>query len=306
MARLARTVVLSSVLIACLGVLCESASAPLTYRVAVSVPNQTRTLLYAEEYGEGPTLLLLHGLGASTFTWRNIVPALARDHRVIALDLKGFGHSEKPFDDRYSASDQAALVAAFIRKRELFDIALIGHSFGGTVSLLTALKFKGEPHRIRRLVIIDAPAVRQNFSDVAQLISTPALPDTIMTATPPELLARLLLVYARAPGRTPPEDDIRGYAEPYYDFGSRRAFIATARAILNANKRRKGAHYAAIEQPTLLIWCRRDRIVPLATGRRLERAMPNAELVVLNRCNHLPQDEVPKALLARLQSFLEF
>ncbi|MCK5549815.1 MAG: hypothetical protein KAI41_04725, partial [Hyphomicrobiaceae bacterium] len=81
MARLARTTILSAVLIACLGMLCENASARLAYRIAVSVPGQPRTLLYAEEYGEGPTLVLLHGLGASTFTWRHVLPALARDHR---------------------------------------------------------------------------------------------------------------------------------------------------------------------------------------------------------------------------------
>ena len=286
--------------------LCESASARLAYRIVVSAPGQPRTLLYAEEYGQGPTLLLLHGLGASTFTWRYILPALARDYRVIAIDLKGFGHSDKPFDRKYSAADQAALVAAFIRKRELADVTLIGHSFGGTVALLTALKFNREPSRIGRLVVIDAPALKQNFSDVAELINAPGLPYAAMTATPPELMARLLLGYSRAPGRDASEADIRGYAAPFYDLGSRHAFVATAQAILDANKRRTGTLYRAIQQPTLLVWCRRDRIVPLATGRRLERILPNAELAVLKRCNHLPQDEVPKALLAELRSFLEY
>lgn len=306
MARLARTTVLSAVLIACLGMLCESASARLTYRIAVSVPGQPRTLLYAEEYGEGPTLVLLHGLGASTFTWRHVLSALARDHRVIAVDLKGFGRSDKPLDQRYSAEDQAALVAAFIRKRALFDITLIGHSFGGTVALLTALKLDHGPNRINRLVIIDAPALEQDFPGVAKLVRTPGLPNAVMTATPPELIARLLLGYVRAPGRNASEADIQGYAKPFYDVGSRHAFVATAQAILDANKRQMGAHYRTLQQPTLLVWCRRDRIVPLATGRRLKRLLPNAELAVLNRCNHLPQDEVPKALLAKLQSFLEF
>ena len=306
MARLARTTVLSAVLIACLGMLCENASARLAYRIAVSVPGQPRTLLYAEEYGEGPTLVLLHGLGASTFTWRHVLPALARDHRVIAVDLKGFGRSDKPLDQRYSAADQAALVAAFIRKRALFDITLIGHSFGGTVALLTALKLDHGPNRIDRLVVIDAPALKQNFPGVAEFIRTPGLPYAVMTATPPELIARLLLGYVRAPGRDASQADIQGYAEPFHDPGSRHAFIATARAILDANKSRMGAHYRTIQQPTLLVWCRSDRIVPLATGRRLKRLLPNAELAVLNRCNHLPQDEVPKALLATLHSFLEF
>jgi len=305
MATIARRTVLSALLIACLSMFCGSASARLAYRIAVSTPDQTRTLLHAEEYGQGPTLLLLHGLGASTFTWRHILPALARDHRVIALDLMGFGRSEKLLDRQYSAADQAALVAAFIRKRGLTSVTLIGHSFGGTVALLTALEFKREPDRIARLVVIDAPALKQNFSDVAALLRAPGLTKMIMNAASPEFIAQLLLNFARAPGQHASEADVRGYAAPFYDLGSRHAFIATAQAILDANKLGMGARYRAIQQPTLLVWCRRDRVVPLATGRRLKRLLPNARLVILKKCNHLPQDEVPKALLAKLRSFLD-
>jgi len=118
-------------------------------------------------------------------------------------------------------------------------------------------------------------------------------------------MSRLLLRVVSAPGRAVPERDIRGYAAPYYDLGSRHAFIATAQAILDANTARLGARYRAITQPTLLVWCRRDEIVPLALGRRLLRRLPNARLDVLKRCNHLPQDEVPQALLSRLQAFLD-
>ncbi|MGI9404020.1 MAG: alpha/beta fold hydrolase, partial [Hyphomicrobium sp.] len=84
------------------------------------------------------------------------------------------------------------------------------------------------------------------------------------------------------------------------------AFLATAQAILDANTCPMGTRYPAIQQPTLLVWCRRDRIVPLATGRKLARLLPNARLAILKKCNHLPQDEVPKALLATLQPFLEY
>jgi pimeloyl-ACP methyl ester carboxylesterase len=250
-------------------------------------------------------VLLLHGLGGSTFTWRHIMPALARSHRVIALDLKGFGRSDKPFGGRYTARDQAALVSAFIRKRGLSGVTLIGHSFGGTVALSTALELNAEPGRIARLVVMDAPALNQDFGDTVELINAPGVAHAALTVTPPELMARLLLRYVSAPGRDIPEADIRGYAAPYYDPGSRHAFIATAQAILQSNTRRLGARYRAVRQPTLLVWCRRDAIVPLATGRRLARRLPNARLAVLRRCNHLPQDEVPEALLAKLQSFLE-
>jgi 2-hydroxy-6-oxonona-2,4-dienedioate hydrolase len=65
-----------------------------------------------------------------------------------------------------------------------------------------------------------------------------------------------------------------------------------------------GKAYGAISQPTLLVWCRRDRIVPLATGRRLRRLLPHARLKVLDGCNHLPQDEEPRTLLSTLSGFL--
>ncbi len=251
------------------------------YRIALQAPGQAPTILYAEEYGQGPPILLVHGLGASIFTWRRIVRPLARNHRVIALDLKGFGRSDKRFGTRYSAADQAALVAAFIRKRNLDSLTLVGHSFGGTVALLTALDLRREPWRISRLVVMDAPALYQDFGDGAELLRVPGLPYVAMTLTPPEFMARILLRLVSAPGRAVPERDVRGYAAPFYDLGSRHAFIATAEAIFDANKKSMGARYRAIRQPTLLVWCRRDRIVPLATGRRLARLLPNARLAVL-------------------------
>jgi pimeloyl-ACP methyl ester carboxylesterase len=284
-----------------------SAAEARAYRVALHAPGQEPTILYAEEYGpaHAPPVLLIHGLGASVFTWRHIVHPLARSHRVIALDLRGFGRSDKRFGAHYSAADQAALVAAFIAKRNLAGITLIGHSFGGTVALLTALKLRHEPWRLSRLVIMDAPALKQDFGDAAELLRLPGLSYIAMTITPPELTARVLLHAVSAPGRVVPERDIRGYAAPFYDLGSRHAFIATAQAIFDDNTRTMGARYAAIRQPALLVWCRRDKIVPLATGRRLARRLPKARLAVLGGCNHLPQDEVPGALLATLRPFID-
>jgi len=114
-----------------------------------------------------------------------------------------------------------------------------------------------------------------------------------------------MLRLVSAPGRVVPEADVRGYAAPFYDIGSRHAFIATGQSIVDANGPKMGLAYRKIEQPTLVVWCRRDRIVPLATGRRLVHALPNARLAVLNKCNHLPQDEVPGALLSTLLPFLD-
>jgi pimeloyl-ACP methyl ester carboxylesterase len=299
-----RSTILAGPLLACFDVLSSAAWAGAGYRIALEVPGRPVTALYAEESGEGPPLILLHGLGGSLFTWRHVVATLARSHHVIALDLKGFGQSDKPFDEHYSAADQAALVSAFIRKRGLSGVILVGHSFGGVVALRTARDFAGEPGVITRLVVMDTPALQQDLSDGDWFFSVPGLPYMAMAVTPPEFMTRMMLRLVSAPGRVVPESDVRGYAAPFYDLGSRHAFIATGQSIIDTNGPKMGLAYRRIEQPTLIVWCRRDRIVPVATGRRLARVLPNAQLAILNKCNHLPQDEVPRALLSTLLPFL--
>jgi pimeloyl-ACP methyl ester carboxylesterase len=270
---------LGGLLLACLGAPCaDAATGPGSgpgYRIALEVLGRPTTALYAEETGDGPPLILLHGLGGSLFTWRHVVAALSREHRVIALDMKGFGQSDKPFDEHYSAVDQAALVAAFIRKRGLSGVTLV-----------------------------DTPALQQDLSDGAWFFSVPGLPYAAMAVTPPDFMTRMMLRLVSAPGRVVPESDVRGYAAPFYDLGSRHAFIATGQSIVDTNGPKMGLAYRGIAQPTLIVWCRRDRIVPVATGRRLARVLPNARLAILNKCNHLPQDEVPGALLSTLLPFL--
>src|SRR3990170_6705993 len=89
-------------------------------------PPEAPVKLYYSEEGKGPPLLLIHGFGASTFTWRFVAPELAKSHRVIAVDLKGFGQSDKPFDERYSVFDQAELLAQLIVDKDLRDLTLVG------------------------------------------------------------------------------------------------------------------------------------------------------------------------------------
>ena len=83
------------------------------------------------EAGQGPPIILLHGFGGCAYSWRFLAPALAQDHRVFTIDLKGYGLSAKPEDGKYAISDQADMVAEFIRTRDLHDLVVIGHSMGG-------------------------------------------------------------------------------------------------------------------------------------------------------------------------------
>ncbi|MEO1544793.1 MAG: alpha/beta fold hydrolase, partial [Pseudomonadota bacterium] len=145
--------------------------------VPVSTPSSGTVNLYAEEHGRGRPILMVHGLAASTYTWRNVVPTLARRNRVITLDMKGFGRSDKPFDRAYSSHDHADLIVAFIRKTRLRDVTLIGHSYGGAVSLLVAEKLRRDgDRRIRNMIIMNAPAFPQKPTPFVSFMGTPVLP----------------------------------------------------------------------------------------------------------------------------------
>jgi pimeloyl-ACP methyl ester carboxylesterase len=275
--------------------------------MAVPRPGAAPVNLYVEEHGAGPPVLLLHGLGESTFTWHDILPALAARNRVIALDLKGFGRSDKPEDGAYTADDQAALVARFIVDSGLEGLTVIGHSFGGTVALRTALAdgISGTG-RIRRIALIGAPALPGSTPRYFDAVKTPALPDAAASAIPPEALARMLLGEAMGGTSKVKEEDVEGYAAPYREPAAMRAFLATARAIVNEGDRKAvAARYRKIAQPVLLVWCREDDIVPLKAGRRLAAVLPHARLTVLDGCHHLPQHEKPQELLGKLTPFLE-
>jgi pimeloyl-ACP methyl ester carboxylesterase len=274
------------------------------YRAPVAPPGAPEIALHVEEQGRGAPLLLLHGLGASSYTWRHVVPALARSNRVIAIDLRGFGRSDKPFDQRYSAADQAAHIVAFIERRRLRGVTIAGHSFGGAVALLTTLELnRRAPGLVDRLVLLDAPAYPQQPTAFVRFLSQPVLPYALLSVMPPELpTAAALSTERNADG--PAMKDVSAYAAPYYEAGARHALITTARLIRPANWRQIVARYPSIRQPTLIVWCDHDHVVPISSGERLAKVLPDARLRVIRGCEHSPQDEKPAELLRLLGDFL--
>jgi len=299
--------------IACsLGFGVESAAASsasgFSYTFPVRGPHGLPVGLYAEERGHGDPVVLLHGLGGSTYSWRFIAPALARSHRVIAIDLKGFGRSDKAFDTSYAAVDQARLIAGFLKGRGLSNVTLVGHSFGGVVALLTTMELKRrDPGRVSQLVLIDTPALPQSLTPVVRLMQQPVLPYVLLTAIPASVMTSIALLspstmrFARdyTPG------DAAAYAAPFQDAAARHAYIQTSRKIApDLRVRELVAAYRQVRQRTLLVWCTNDEVVPLSTGHALAKIIPRARLEQLEGCNHAPTDEAPAALARSLTRFL--
>ena len=259
--------------------------------------------LAVREMGRGKPMLLLHGLGASSYTWHAVMPRLAREHRVIALDLKGFGDSDKPLDDRYSIADQAGLVEDFITRNNLKDVTLVGHSYGGAVALAVALDDAVGRRRIDRLVLIDSLAYRQPVPFFFRLLRTPIIGEIGFNLIPPDVqISRALSVAYYHDWKVNPET-IANYAGPLHSEGGKHALLKTVDSLASEDADAFAARYRTLETPTLLIWCAHDRIVPLAFGKRLARDLPNARIDVIHECGHIPQEEEPDETVATIQSF---
>ncbi len=260
--------------------------------------------VYVEEMGHGPTILLLHGLGGSSYSWRFVAPRLAATHRVVALDLRGFGRSDKPFDRAYGVDDHAAVVRAFIRAANLSRITLVGHSFGGMVALRLVLDRRIEPHRIARLVTISAPAYPQPFSSGIKFLRRPVLPYVALLVVPPELTTTLALMMDAAGFHRFTERDISIYADPLSSPGGPHALIETALQIVPPDLDRLIARYPTIAKPALVMSCREDGVVPIASAERLARTIPGARLSVLEGCDHMPAEQAPTAVATEIRRFL--
>lgn len=252
------------------------------------------------------TFVLLHGYGGSSFSWRTWAPALARIGHVVLVDMKGFGSAPKPDDGSYSPHDHADLIHRLILQRDLRRVTLVGHSLGGGVALLTALSLlDDETGRLHRMVIVAGAAYRQRLPPFVALARHRRLSTALMRFFGARRVVRFVLRTIVHRPQDVTRGQVEGYAEPLSTPEARGALIATALQIqpfdLDATTRR----YPEIDVPALLLWGRHDRVVPLAVGESLGRALPQGRLVVLEECGHLPAEELPVESLKVLEAFLQ-
>ena len=268
-------------------------------------PPEAPVRLYYQEQGSGRPLLLIHGFGASTFTWRHVAPGLARDHKVITVDLKGFGQSDKPFDSRYSVYDQAELLIQLIEDKDLRDLTLVGHSFGGGIALLLALEADGRlKGRISRLVLLDSIAYPQNIPVFFRMLDVPVVSQFGIRMVPPSVQTRVALKIAYFDDSKITSAEVEAYAAPLKTAAGKHAIIHSARQIVPEDIAVLSERYKTMTLPTLILWCDHDRIVPLEVGIKLRRTLPNSTLRLVEECGHMPQEEQPDRTLELLKEFL--
>lgn len=253
------------------------------------------------ETGGGPPLLAIHGYLWSGTVWEDASPFLARDLRVIVPDLPGFGESEKPSPSRYPYGYEAFteslvdLVAALGVGR----VSVCGHSMGGAIALMLAAH---HPDLVEKLVVVDPivyPSRRGTATSVATL---PVLGPILFKQMYGRAMFRRFFrenVYAKA--ESVPERRLERMFETFNAPAAREAAYATMLATLD--RRALVASIPRVTAPTLVVWGRNDRSVPVEHGRRLARELRRARFEVFD-CGHSPPEEVPQAFAEIAGAFL--
>ncbi len=246
---------------------------------------------------QGPPVVLVHGFASAIETWSGVIDALEENHRVVALDLMGFGWSDRP-DRDYSPEAQAALLLGLLDQLGVGHAAFVGHSWGSSVVLATALT---APERVTRIALYDAWVFDAQLPSFFRWSFLPGLGEVLFATFYGQRADESLLRAFHDP-RVVDEAFVEAVEAALERPGTKAAALAAARG--QASLANLEARYGQVEVPALLLWGREDQIAPLHFGERLAATLPNARLVVYPHCGHFPTIEARAASTRELAEFL--
>lgn len=236
------------------------------------------------DVGTGPAVVLLHGFASSLETWEGLVPELAKDHRVLALDLKGFGWTDRPEGD-YSPEAEAKLVLALMDRRGIGRASVVAHSWGASVALAMALS---APDRVDRLALYDAWVYEEQLPTFFLWSRAHGVGEAMFAIWYGERVDERLALAFHDPRTFVTEKLVDDVQAALKRPGTRAAALAAVRGQRFA---RMQSRYREVRQPALLLWGREDRVTPLHWGERLAKDLPDSRLVVYPQCGHFPMIE---------------
>jgi pimeloyl-ACP methyl ester carboxylesterase len=259
------------------------------------------------DVGEGPALLLIHGIGDSSDTWRHVIPELSRNYRVIAPDLLGHGRSDKPRGD-YSVAAYANAMRDLLSVLDIERATVVGHSLGGGVAMQFGYQY---PERCERLVLVSTGGVSHEVHPVLRLAATPAadlfLPLLrLASARFIGMSAVRMMELLRTDLGRDAEHLLRMF-ESLPDATARRAFVRTIRAVVDWRGQAitmLDRCYLTRGMPTLLVWGAHDAVIPLHHAQIAHAAMPASRLEVFPDAGHFPHHSDPTRFVAALRDFL--
>jgi pimeloyl-ACP methyl ester carboxylesterase len=256
--------------------------------------------------GDGPDVLLLHGLGGAKSSFFDTAAALSHRYRVHAMDLPGFGGSSKPARAPYGAPFFARTVVAAMDALGIERAHVVGNSMGGRVALEIGME---HPERVGGLALL-CPAVafvRRDWHPIVRVMRPELglLPHSLGRG---RIARQFWSLFADRDLVDPTVADIAvdEFERIYRSAGARLAFLSSARAIYLERPFGRGGFYprlAGLEPPAMFVWSSHDKLVPPALGAHVERWLPGSEHILLEGCGHVPQVERPDRTNGLLERF---
>jgi pimeloyl-ACP methyl ester carboxylesterase len=238
------------------------------------------------EAGQGPTVILLHGLGSVKEIWAANIGALSAKYHVYALDQIGFGHSDKPLLE-YKISTFVDFLQAFMQSQNLSKATLVGNSLGGWIAIDFAAR---HPEMVDKLVLVDSAGLPfgkpltvdlnpASLEDMRTLLNSIFYDRKMVTE---EFALQAFTNHVRNNDGYTIQRTLAGFAQNQFE----------------------DAKLSTIHAPTLVVWGRQDELIPVSSGEKLRNGIPGAKLVVFEQCGHVPQLEKPAEFNQALFDFL--
>jgi pimeloyl-ACP methyl ester carboxylesterase len=248
------------------------------------------------DVGDGPPVVLIHGFASSIGTFKGVIDALKKEHRVIALDLKGFGWTSRPEGD-YSPAEQARIVAGLMDKLAVERADVVAHSWGSSVALQLAL---AKPDRVGKIALYDAWVYEAQLPTLFVWARADGLGEALFGMFYAERSDDKMAT-AFFDKKNVTEKRVELVEEELARPGTTAAALAAVRGQRYAEVEKR---YGTIDKPVLLLWGREDKITTLAMGERLSKELPRARLVVFPQCGHFPMYEAKLPSTRELVAFL--
>ena len=257
---------------------------------------------YTDYPAPGKDVLLIHGFSSSTYTWEKVAPMLQlRGYHVRALDMKGFGWSDKPGNVPYDPLTLTEEVNKWMEAMGLKDAIIAGNSLGGGVAWLMALLHSD---KVNSLILVDAAAYPIELPFVMKMAAMPLSAGiSKLFFSRASIRWSLKEVYHDKDRIT--DEQVDAYYDRLRTKNALDAQIAVVRSLDDKLFEPYIRRIPDIKKRTLIIWGENDRWVPLHVGQRLERELSASRLAVIPSCGHIPQEEVPDVTAKLMVEFIE-